>query len=668
MHTAEHPLTKQETTLIAAAYKALSQIIPGFNAREQQKQLIQFAARTYATDCQSVGEAPTGTGKSFGYQIPGIVLALTRDRRLVISTETANLQDQIYNNDLSVLRKVFALLGYEFTSVVAKGRERYVCPLKLEEKDAQGSLMDGEDMSRYVADIASAWKKGTWDGLRDSLPFKVPQPIWMSVNNNRHSCTNDRCPAADTCPHMDVKNRLKEARVIVTNHSYFLSTVSALHGAENAKKNPVIDFEKNYYAFDEAHHLHDRIIGSFASAAEIDEDFLPEVSVMLSILGSPQIPTFKIRSESLRGLGAALRANVKVLVGNGELHRFTLGEVPSVLRELVQDYAASVETIVDILDEAIEEASKQSNQKPALILALGNANALLGKLSELHAALEEFGGDNDHPRARWIDMKKGMCSFHAAPYEASALGHHMLWKNMRGALLTSATITSMGKFEPTLAALGLPKDAPTLKLTSPLDYSRSQIVVPRNMVDANSPGHGVMMAALLRVWAFSEETVGTLVYFTSKKKMEAVYAILTPEERATVIMQTNSSPSAMVEEHKRRIDAGGRSVMFGMDSISEGVDLPLHYCTLVVVDKLPFPSPDDPILASHSEYLESKGLAPFPLLMLPRAARKLAQVIGRLNRTENDWGRVIVMDRRLVEKKYGAQLLQATPFCQVAQI
>ncbi|HEX7893707.1 MAG TPA: hypothetical protein VF447_05895, partial [Terriglobales bacterium] len=364
MHTAEHPLTKQETTLIAAAYKALSQIIPGFNAREQQKQLIQFAARTYATDCQSVGEAPTGTGKSFGYQIPGIVLALTRDRRLVISTETANLQDQIYNNDLSVLRKVFALLGYEFTSVVAKGRERYVCPLRLEEKDAQGSLMDGEDMSRYVADIASAWKKGTWDGLRDSLPFKVPQPIWMSVNNNRHSCTNDRCPAADTCPHMDVKNRLKDARVIVTNHSYFLSTVSALYGAENAKKNPVIDFEKNYYAFDEAHHLHDRIIGSFASAAEIDEDFLPEVSVMLSILGSPQIPTFKIRSESLRGLGAALRANVKVLVGKGELHRFTLGEVPSVLRELVQDYAASVETIVDILDEAIEEASKQSNQKP----------------------------------------------------------------------------------------------------------------------------------------------------------------------------------------------------------------------------------------------------------------------------------------------------------------
>lgn len=259
------PLTKHEAQLIASVYKLLPQVLPGFVGRQQQKDLIQFAARSLAMGMTSIAEAPTGTGKSFGYQIPGIVLAIARDKRLVISTETVSLQDQIAGRDLQVIKKILEMLGMEAPSVVVKGRERYVCPLRLREKATQASLIDEDDSNRTLAAIAEAWES-TWDGMRDSLPMRVPNAIWMKVNNNRHACANDRCPMARECPHMEVKAQLKQTRIVVTNHSYLLSTIAASAGSE-VNKNPVTDFEKNYYVFDEAHHLHDRCIEAFASKA-----------------------------------------------------------------------------------------------------------------------------------------------------------------------------------------------------------------------------------------------------------------------------------------------------------------------------------------------------------------------------------------------------------------
>lgn len=156
--------------------------------------------------------------------------------------------------------------------------------------------------------------------------------------------------------------------------------------------------------------------------------------------------------------------------------------------------------------------------------------------------------------------------------------------------------------------------------------------------------------------------------YLAQEKMGSVFPSFTPIEQAFVIPQEEIASSASIAEHKSRNAAGGRSILFGLDSIAEGVDLPGHYCILVVVDKLPFPSPDDPILASHSEHLETKGLHPFAMLMLPRAGLKLAQVVGRLIRTKKDWGDVWVLDRRLVEKPYGARLVRSTPFAAVTQI
>lgn len=662
-----HPLSKQEAQLIAAVYKMLPDVLPGFVGRQQQKDMIQFVARTLAQEAISIAEAPTGTGKSFGYQIPGIVLAIARDRRVIISTETVSLQDQIANRDLQVLKTILERLGLEAPTVVVKGRERYICPLRLREKATQASLIDEEASNQQLAAIADAWN-GSWDGLRDSLPFRVPHAIWMKVNNNRHACANDRCPLAKECPHMQVKAQLKQSRLIITNHSYLLSTIAAQSGSDGTK-NPITDFEKNYYLFDEAHHLHDRCIEAFAHKAVIDEGILHEAGAMLSAIGSAKQGLINLRAQAMTGIGAALRANMRRIAGEaGGMHRFTLGEVPGVLADLVTEYAASLGQIIDLMKESIDAVKEKESSRGSEIVLLGNANAVLGQLEELHEALEEFALAGSQPRAKWIDVGKDTYTVYAAPFEAAALASAMLWKHMRGAVLTSATIAPLGEFAPTLAGLGLPKDTMTVRLSSPLDYSRARMIVPRLIVEANSKGHASMVTSRLRATSFAGAHMGSLVYFTSRKKMESVYASLSDEEKACVILQGALAPTAMIAEHKRRIDAGERSVLFGLDSIAEGVDLPGKYCTQVFIDKLPFPSPDDPILATHSEHLESKGLHPFPMLMLPKAALKLAQIVGRLIRTESDWGDVWILDRRLVEKAYGQRLIKSTPFESVTQI
>lgn len=661
------PLTRKEAQLIADVYKLLPTELPGFVGRQQQKDLIQFAARSLAMGMTSIAEAPTGTGKSFGYQIPGIVLAIARDKRLVISTETASLQDQIAGRDLQVLKRILEKLGMEAPSVVVKGRERYVCPLRLREKATQASLIDEDGSNRTLAAIAEAWD-GKWDGVRDSLPMRVPNTIWMKVNNNRHACANDRCPMARECPHMEVKAQLKQARIIVTNHSYLLSTIAATAGSDGSK-NPVTDFEKNYVVFDEAHHLHDRCIEAFASKAVINEDVMYDASGVLGAMGSVKSGLIRLRAEAMRGIGSALRANLRTIAGpEGGMHRFTLGAVPPVLADLVEEYGSALKDIIDLMEESIKAAKDKESSRASEMVLIGNANAVLGQLEEMHDSLTEFVRPADKPRAKWIDVSKEVHTVYAAPFEAASLASQMLWSQLRGTVLTSATIATLGEFGPTLASLGLPAETMTVRLSSPLDYSRARLIVPKLIVEANSKGHASMVTAMLRTHLFAGDHAGGLVYFTSRKKMEAVYASLTPEEKTTVILQGALAPTAMIAEHKRRIDAGGRSILFGLDSIAEGVDLPREYCTMVVIDKLPFPSPEDPILATHSEHLESKGLHPFPLLMLPKAGLKLAQVVGRLIRTEADWGDVWVLDRRLVEKQYGQRLVRSTPFASVLQV
>jgi ATP-dependent DNA helicase DinG len=234
-------------------------------------------------------------------------------------------------------------------------------------------------------------------------------------------------------------------------------------------------------------------------------------------------------------------------------------------------------------------------------------------------------------------------------------------------VLTSATFASLGDFGPGLRALGLAPETPTLSLTTPFDYSRATLRVPVSALDGNDPGHPRRVRAYLTDAVSSKEHVGILVYFTSKQMMNDCFAALDIELRKDVLLQGDLPPASIVQEHRARIDAGRRSIIFGLDSFGEGIDLPGDYCTRVVVTKLPFPSIDDPITATHAEHLKRKDLSAFHLLTLPAAGLKFAQVCGRLMRRESDHGEVMVLDKRLISKSYGAKMVAGTPFNGVSR-
>jgi ATP-dependent DNA helicase DinG len=275
----------------------------------------------------------------------------------------------------------------------------------------------------------------------------------------------------------------------------------------------------------------------------------------------------------------------------------------------------------------------------------------------------------DLERARWIAKGRHTLELHCSPFDASDIARTHLWPKITRCILTSATLTSLGSFDAICHNIGLPPDTGKMILDSPLDYSRARLIVPKFAVDATDGNHPAMVKAYLHDFAIrAADHMGVLCYFTNRGLMIDAYESLSVEDRAVVLLQGEWTPSAMIAEHKRRIDLGQRSVLYGLDTLSEGVDLPGLYCTRVIVQRIPFPSPSDPILATHAEHLIAKGIEPFGRLTLPKAALKLAQVFGRLIRREGDHGEVMVLDRRLSTKKYGNQIVRSSQFARLEEV
>ena len=659
-------LSCEESGKIADVYHFLKSSLNGFVEREQQKDMIRVVARALAAECPCVIQAPTGTGKSFGYQIPGMVLAHARKKRIVISTETVVLQDQIANKDIPVLLDACSQNGIGMHVAVAKGRNRFVCPLRLHEKADQASLLE-EDCSeqRVFQNIADELDAG-WNGLVDTLPFRVPTAIWNQVCNVREFCLKDACPYKAQCPHIAMKSELQKADIIITNHSYLLSTIAVQNGSNG--KDPVTDFANNYYVIDEAHHLADCCLKSFAGHADVDDEILNESGRIAGVLDASCINEIGNHVRQIQSYGTTIRKLLDALLRDSDFRRFSYGKVPAELAGVVEDCAKEYAWLSERFQKIIDDRMTRdpSTQRASTIALFGTARMLSSSLREKADVLARFAQDSQTD-AKWVDRKDGLYVIHVAPFDPAEIARRMLWNNFKGCVLTSATLAPIDDFNSVMQRLGLPDETITKKLTSPLDFSRSSMCVPKHNLDPNSEQHAIMVVYYLRLFVFEGDLRATLVYFTSRQKMEDVYGMLTEDEQEVVIMQkTGQSPAAMIAQHKQRIDAGKRSVLFGLNSLSEGIDLPGHYCTQVVIDKLPFPLPDDPILASHAEYLEQQGLNPFSVLVLPRTGEKLAQVVGRLNRHENDWGRVVILDKRLIEKRYGKQLIKATPFASIA--
>ncbi|HVL00399.1 MAG TPA: ATP-dependent DNA helicase DinG [Dongiaceae bacterium] len=646
-----------------------------------------------------VVEAGTGTGKTLAYLISVMPVAKALEKKVVLSTATVALQDQVVNKDIPELLRNSDI---SFTYALAKGRGRYLCLNKLDRlmtpgSDVGSTLALWEDLHQYAVDkheaelyraMDKAIETRTWDGDRDSWPDGVDDLTWRRVTNDHRGCTGRNCGFYDDCPFYFARNDIYRSDLIVANHDLVLADLAM--GGGMVLPAP----EDTIYIFDEGHHLPDKALSHFSCSTQIrsTQSWLGELvkmveslsqtagsdSVAAAVLANLQALTDDLAEQLgllLSSLSPLAEQTEHVEADQGRLiYRFANGKVPVEL----QDQAAQLEPmtvtvvkqlqlLVDWLQEGMEgkrsDISKPDAEgwMPVIATQLARAQAVL-------LVWQRYRNEDDAnaaPVARWLsfsDSGAGLdVELSACPVLASDVLARYLWNRAFAAIVTSATLMALGNFERFRFRSGVPATSGFFAVPSPFDYALAgKIRVPKQACDPSDGSRHTR--AILEYLERSWRTVpGTLVLFSSRRQMEDVFDQLSADLQGDVLVQGKLGKGEIVRRHKAAVDDGHASVIFGLASFAEGIDLPGEYCSRVVIARLPFSVPEDPVDATLAEWIQKRGGNPFMQISVPDAAIKLKQAVGRLLRTETDRGEIVIMDRRLIDKRYGKLLLDSLP-------
>ncbi|WP_150302595.1 ATP-dependent DNA helicase DinG [Pseudomonas saliphila] len=646
----------------------------------------------------AVVEAGTGTGKTVAYCLAAIPIAKHLGKPLVISTATVALQEQIVLKDLPDIQRN---AGLDFQFSLAKGRGRYVCLSKLDQllndnqqaaSRQQGFADEGfrididEAGLKLYTSMVEALGSNKWDGERDSWPAALDDQDWSRLTTDHIQCTNRRCGHFNQCVFYKAREGVQKVDVIVTNHDLVLADLALGGGA-------ILPDPRNcLYIFDEGHHLPDKAIAHFAHHTRMNAtaEWLDQLDKNLSkLLAQHPLPgDFGRLLEQVPAQARDLRphqqfmtqalaeagdfANIEDLTGTMRpQHRFEHGVVPEHLREMGTELKGGfgritdlLQRMVDILKEAMDGEAVGVHQTQAeewyplfgALLARSEGNWTLWT----KFCLED--PEDKPPTARWLTLtEQNDIEVHVSPISAADTLRQFLWYSAFACLVTSATLTALGRFDRFSHRAGLPKSAVCTLAPSPFKYAeRGVLRIPDLGADPrDSAGHSA--AIIERMPAMLDDAAGSLVLFSSRRQMLEVYAGLPSAFRERVLVQGDLSKQELIRQHRERVDNKQQSVIFGLASFAEGVDLPGAYCEHVVIAKIPFAVPDDPVEAALSEWIERNGGNPFMEIAVPDACLRLVQACGRLLRSEQDSGVVTLLDRRLVTQRYGKAILNALP-------
>ncbi|WP_061038854.1 ATP-dependent DNA helicase DinG [Vibrio coralliirubri] len=682
-------LTTKIQKSIRTSYQNLQDQLDNFVPRRAQNYLVAEIAKTlcgqyHKSNRMIVAEAGTGIGKSLAYLMATIPVAVLNNRKIVISTATVALQEQLVNKDLPLYRR---LTDREFSFILAKGRQRYCCSEKLAAAcgvdGGQMAMFESKPKKKDIDQLQTMYRsltQGKWDGDRDSWPKPIDNMIWQMIVSDKHSCNNSM-PTHRDCPFQKARSELDKADVIIANHSLVMADADLGGGVILPEP------ENSIYIFDEAHHLphvardHSSAAASLKGAASGLERLNQSITKLSGLADEKRVHRFRNElQDSVQQLIPTLTQMSKQFDANhfeDGLYRFEHGDLPEWLeneskdlKQLTQKASQAVAKIADLIAERVKDGELSAKLAEPALAEISFYIQRTENLAQVWRLMAEPKREKGAPLARWLELNKeseGDFVVNVSPLEVGWQLDQQIWSRCVGAVLVSATMRALNSFSFFCHQAGISQKAEDgvqfLALASPFDYqNQAELIVPAMKYEPQAPQFTEYLIEILP--KVIEDKKANLVLFSSYWQMNKVAEALATDfvkKSWALQVQGDTSRTEILKKHKKLIDQGKTSVLFGTGSFSEGLDLPGELLENLVITKIPFGVPTSPVEQAHSEYIESRGGNPFMQITVPDASKKLIQSVGRLLRKERDSGKVTILDRRIVTKRYGKSLLDSLP-------
>jgi ATP-dependent DNA helicase DinG len=673
---------------------AIAEQLSRYEDRRSQRDMAAHIADGYNDGGVQLLEAGTGVGKSFAYLVPALAWSRANGERTVVSTNTINLQEQLVGKDLPLLRKALAQDGYSPTFALLKGWRNYLCLARMHQAvSAQRTLLEQEKLDELIG--IAEWSGHTADGTLSDLPVTPSGEVWDEVSAEPDLCARLKCPEFDRCFLFRARRRAAEADVVVVNHHLLAADLSVRQTTDNWQEAAVLPPYQRLI-LDEAHHLED--VAAHHLGIQVTSRSVRRLLARFERNGRGLVPTLSYELQSRGDLLS--RASLDLLQqrllpaiadarrgGEALFLRLyqRLEEVPGGQQRLDDNFATdpiwneglgfdldaalgafrllreTVETIADRLSQA-----EESERRGQLLQELRGVMRRLEAVSDaLNRTLRPAAGGA--PTVRWMERtSRGQhVSLSAVPLDLAPVLRELLFDRLRTVVLTSATLAAAGEFTFLESRLGLNGESSPVTVreifASPFDYpSQCLFGVPNDLPEPreDEPAHGAAVVQVVTDLAYASDG-GMFVLFTSHAALKRAARELRVclGDRWPILVQGESPRDVLL----RRFRELENAILLGTDSFWEGVDVPGRALRTLVLNKLPFKVPSEPITAARLERLAEEGFDGFMNYLLPHAALKLKQGFGRLIRSRQDTGVVILLDSRVVTKRYGPLLLSGLP-------
>ena len=675
------PELKQQ---IRSSFDGAKTQLNNFSNRSSQNKMIAEISKTLMGEYPNSNpiicvEAPTGTGKTMAYLVSCLPIAKALKKKLIIASANVALQEQILNKDIVEATK-YASVDFEFA--LAKGRSRYVCIrnlINLTEENSnstelfEDALLWDEKPTKNDLDIlsemAESYSSKSWSGEIDDLESPPENSLWQKIACNRFTCNSKNCEFYNDCSFFKARKRASNSDVIIANHDLVLADI--ING-----NNVLPDVEDCIFIFDEAHHLSQKALSHFSIGGSTEFMKASIRQSQGSIEQIIKITKSKAEDSYIEKVDESIKDLIELISEldfKDDTFLFSIKGIPNEITNLTKElfviFNSAYNDFCQFKEQWEEFVKTNKIDQPTT----DNINNIVGQnnqnLSSILALLSTFNQIQDPekpPLSNWINQsrlanKKYNYQLNSAKIDVSTSLKNMIWSKAAGVVLTSATLTALGSFDRLNQQIGLNAlDNQYLRLPSPFDHKSVEFIVGKiKSSPTNTYEHTQEVAQELIKRIDSQSA--SLVLFASNNQMQEVADLLEKSVDCELLIQGEYSKKNILERHIQNRKNGKGSIIFGLDSFAEGVDLKGDNLNHVFISKLRFSVPTSPIEMTTQSYLESMNRNAFMEISLPDASLRLIQACGRLIRTETDSGTITIFDNRLITKFYGKLLLKALP-------